>query len=271
MNLPILLTASVSTHGMKGALFSDNEREEMYLATLEFYLNTLPDNKQLIFAENSGWNLQEFKKRLICRVGEVTKRIEYISVDPLICDQNRGKGYNEILMMNEAIVKSKAIQKAGAFLKVTGRYPIYNIEYFLSSAETFISKGGQYYGDIKDHKVYDTLFPNNTKIWNGHAAYTVLFAVVLDFYHKYFHDSYQYCNDYTDDWIENVWFRILKPFREKKDNYVSLRFSREPICGGLQGSSVQTFVFSQSNNSIKTRILRFIGNCFRLLIPWFWF
>lgn len=271
MNLPILLTASVSTHGMKGALFSDNERETMYLATLEFYLNMLPENRQLVFAENSGWNLHNFKTKLIGHVGKNATRIEYISINPSICDQNRGKGYNEILMINEAIVNSKAIQNAGAFLKVTGRYPIYNLVYFLTAAEAYFNKGGKYYGDIKDHHVYDILFFNSQKKWNGHAAYTVLFAVTLDFYRQYFHDSYQHCNDYTNNWIENVWFSILKPFREKKDYSVSLRFSREPICGGLQGSSVQTFVFSQSNNSIKARILRFIGNSFRLLTPWFWF
>ena len=31
--LPVLMTASVDTHGMKGALFSAAEREKMYVGT----------------------------------------------------------------------------------------------------------------------------------------------------------------------------------------------------------------------------------------------
>ena len=37
IKLPILMTASVSTRGMAGADFSDEEREKMYLETLGFY------------------------------------------------------------------------------------------------------------------------------------------------------------------------------------------------------------------------------------------
>lgn len=62
-NLPVLLTASVSTRGMKGALFSDEEREQMYISTLAFYINKMQGVK-LIFAENSGWNLNVFKQKL---------------------------------------------------------------------------------------------------------------------------------------------------------------------------------------------------------------
>ena len=36
--LPLLMTASVSTKGMKGACFSDTEREQMYLNALSFYI-----------------------------------------------------------------------------------------------------------------------------------------------------------------------------------------------------------------------------------------
>lgn len=37
--LPILMTASVSTHGMKGACFSDEERYAMYLNSLTHYIS----------------------------------------------------------------------------------------------------------------------------------------------------------------------------------------------------------------------------------------
>lgn len=34
--IPLLMTASVSTRNMKGACFSDTEREKMYLETILF-------------------------------------------------------------------------------------------------------------------------------------------------------------------------------------------------------------------------------------------
>lgn len=269
--LPVLLTASVSTRGMKGADFTDAEREAMYLATLAHYLGALEGSVPLVFAENSGWDLGAFRGRLRERVGAAADRVEFIAVDPSIGDQSRGKGYNEILLMNDAVGRSSAIAAAGAFLKVTGRYPVYNLPDYLAAAGRHFAAGGAYYGDIKDHRVFDVLFPHNTKKWNGHAAYTVVFATTLGFYDRYLRDSWRDCNDYTDDWIENVWFRILKPFRGRRESGVVLRFAREPVCGGLQGSSAQTFAFSKSNTSFKARLARLVGNAIRLFTPWFWF
>lgn len=62
-NLPVLLTASISTHGMKGVCFTDEERENQYLTTLAFYLTHMPEH-QFVFAENSGWNLNSFRDKL---------------------------------------------------------------------------------------------------------------------------------------------------------------------------------------------------------------
>ena len=266
MGMPILMTASVSTRGMKGACFSDEEREKMYIESIKHYLKALPE-RRIVFAENSGWNLDALR----AKVGADDGRMEYISVDPGVCDNSRGKGYNEILLMNDAVARSEFIKSAGAFMKVTGRYPIYNLGRYLGAADKFFAKGGKYYGDIKDHKVFDWLFPGNTVKWNGHAAYTVLFATTVDFYREHLSETYSQCNDYTNDWIECVWFKVLKPFRGKKRCGVRLRLPVEPVCGGMQGSTAQTIAFSQSNESAKAKFARFVGNCIRVFTPWFWF
>jgi hypothetical protein len=39
--IPLLMTASVATRGMKGADFTDEEREKMYLSTIRFYIKEL--------------------------------------------------------------------------------------------------------------------------------------------------------------------------------------------------------------------------------------
>lgn len=258
------MTASVSTRGMKGAAFSDAARERMYLETLGHYLETLPADRPIVFAENSGWPLDTFKE-----VAE-GRRVEFVSVDPAICDQSRGKGYNEILMMNDAIARSAAIREAGAFMKVTGRYPIYNLPRLLKDAEAFLSGGGSFYGDMKDHKVFDVLFPHNTVKWNGHALGTAVFAATVDFYRRELSRSYEQCNDYTNDWIEVVWYRIMGKYRRMKNSGVRLRFPVEAAYGGWQGSDVKTLACSQNNDSVKARFSRLVGNGVRTFMPWFW-
>lgn len=269
-SLPILMTASVSTRGMRGADFSDAERERMYLQTLEFYLHEFCE-RAIVFAENSGWDLDAFKSKLPKDVTDL-ERVEFVSLDPKDFDVSMGKGYNELILINQAIERSASIRDVGAFMKVTGRYPIYNLGYYLQCAEHYLfDKGYDFYGDMKDHKVFDVLFPQNTKKWNGHAAYTVLYATTVDFYKKQLGPKYVECYDYNYNFVENVWFKVLKPYRGRKVSKVHLRFGREPVCGGLQGSSAQTIAFSKSNQSLKSRIVRFIGNCIRIFMPWFWF
>ena len=271
IKLPVLMTASVSTRGMAGADFSDEEREKMYFETVGFYEKELlakDKDRHIIFVENSGWDIDAFKVKM----GNLPEgQIEFISLDPNDFDVSKGKGYNELILINQAIERSKTLRDAGAFMKVTGRYPVYNLPDYLHEAEKFINAGGKFYGDIKDHKVYDFLFPHNTAKWNGHAAYTVLFATTVDFYKTKLGPLYSECNDYVGRWVECVWYDALKGYRGKKGCGVSLRFRREPICGGLQGSSAQTIAFSKSNQSLKSRIMRFIGNCIRIVMPWFWF
>lgn len=268
--LPILMTASVSTRGMKGADFSDEAREKMYLETLEFYLHEFP-GREIVFVENSGWDLDAFKARVNADAAALS-HVEFLSLNPDEFDVSKGKGYNESQMISKAIWWSPTIRVSGAFMKVTGRYPIYNLGYFLGQGERYLfGKGYHYYGDMKDHKVFDFLFPNNTQKWNGHAAYTVLFATTVDFYMTHLGHRYAECNDYNNNYIENVWYRVLKPYRDKLSAKVKLRFGREPICGGLQGSSAQTIGFSKDNQSLKARAARLVGNCIRWFMPWFWF
>lgn len=265
------MTASISTRGMVGADFTDAERENMYDGTLRYYLDEIVSkekDRKIVFAENSGWNLDKIKKTVPETFAE---NIEFVSLNPRDFDVSKGKGYNELLLINQALGRSKILHGAHAFMKVTGRYPIYNIRHFLKMADKFFSvRDNKYYGDIKDHMVYDVLFPNNTVKWNGHAAYTVLFAVAKDFYKQNLGPLYKDCNDYIGRWIECVWYDVLKRYRGLKNSGVSLRFKREPVCGGLQGSSAQTIAFSKDNQSVKSMVIRFAGNAIRAFMPWFW-
>ena len=207
MRLPILMTASVSTRGMKGACFSDEERENMYVEALAYYAATiLPKHSEqrIVFAENSGWNLKALAAKLKERYNDYdASKIEFVSLAPEHFDISRGKGFNEMLLISEAAEKSEFINKSGGFFKVTGRYPVYNLDYFVSKASRRIcQKGYDMYCDIKDHKLYDRLRLG----WNGHSFECRLFGITTDYWNKKFAEHYADCNDYEGKLMETVMF-----------------------------------------------------------------
>lgn len=209
--LPILMTASVSTRGMKGACFTDTEREEMYLGALTYYATQiLPihHEQRIVFAENSGWDLQALAKKLAERVeGCDLSRIEFVSLAPERFDITRGKGYNEMLLINETVQRSETIAAAGGFFKVTGRYPIYNLDYFVSLASNRVyERGYDMYCDVKDHKLYDWLRLG----WNGHSFDCRIFGTTTNFWNERFALHYADCNDYEGRLMEDVMFSNVK-------------------------------------------------------------
>lgn len=266
--IPILMTASISTRGMKNASFTDEEREKMYFETLQFYLDNivLKDNLnkiKIVFVENSGWDLQEFKLKFKLKS---LNNVEFISLDTKLFDITKGKGYNELLLINEALHKSEFIKKSGSFFKVTGRYPVFNLYYFLNQADNLINKKDKVlYIDLKDHKLYDYLKLG----WEGHSADVRIFAAKNEFYLKFIANRYKELNDFSGSLLEGLMFNIAKSIQGKGNEY--LRFKREPLFGGLEGSNVDAISFTKNQNSTKAKIKRFIGNFIRLFMPWFWF
>lgn len=211
MRLPILMTASVSTRGMKGACFTDAEREDMYVGALAYYAaSILPkySEQRLVFAENSGWDLDALALKLKEKLnGYDENRIEFIALQPEDFDISRGKGYNEMLLISKAAEQSKFISKSRGFFKVTGRYPVYNLDYFVSTASKRIyEKGYDMYCDIKDHKLYDWLRLG----WNGHSFECRLFGITTAYWNKQFAKHYTDCNDYKGQLMEGVMFTTVK-------------------------------------------------------------
>lgn len=204
--LPVLMTASICTRGMKGACFTDKEREAMYVNSLSYYIVNLLNGTelQIVFAENSGWNLEALKAQL---PPYDPTQIEFISIPMELFDISKGKGYNELLLINETLKYSRFIQANGAFFKVTGRYPIYNLAYFLKCASQQIySNKVSLYADIKDHSLYDWLRLG----WCGHVFECRLFGVDNYYYLNNIAPLYAQCNDYAGALLENILFNYVK-------------------------------------------------------------
>ncbi len=280
--LPILLTASISTRGMVGACFTDEERYGMYLMTLhhyisEFFIKTKDriNTVKLVFAENSGWDLTQLKNELAdaYSLEMVEKNIEFISLAPELFDISYGKGYNELLMINLAVESSLFIKNSGAFFKVTGRYPIYNLEYFHKTALNAFNRHFNFYCDVKDHNLYRLLGLN----WNSHSFEARLWAAKTDFYKRVVAPEYVNCFDYDGRFVESVLFDKLNKLTNKfkllntsdiiGGGRIIVRFRREPSFGGIEGSNSSSLSFSKDQQSFKGQIKRFIGNLFRIFLP----
>ncbi len=274
-SLPILMTASVSTRGMEGACFSDHERYNMYLNTLIAYLSDgyAISGSNLVFVDNSGWDLNSFYTDLKENFSEETlkSRVEFISLSPDLFDISKGKGYNELLMINLAIDKSVFINEAGAFFKVTGRYPILNLSRFVSAAHKAFEDGYSFYCDIKSHNLYRMLGLN----WNSHTFEARLWGSKVDFYKKNISEQYVNCYDYDGRFVENVLYnelsRLSNDFKQSKEAGMMIRFDREARFGGIEGSTSSAASFSKDQQSFKSRVKIMIGNFFRIFTPWFKF
>ena len=259
--LPVLMTASVDTRGMKSGMFTAAEREKMYVETVRFYLDTIcrDPRQKIVFCDNSGWDLTSLRTK----VGRPSDAVEWLSLDPNDFDISRGKGYNEMILMSQAVERSKFIREAGAFFKVTGRYPVYNLGYLVKRASKAIFADGiKWYCDIKDHPIYDWLRLG----WNGHDADARLFAVTNDYYREHLAPLTEQNDEYGGLSIEQIFFRAAKA-ADPKD--VIDRFPREPHFGGQAGHrNSGAWTWSENHDCPIERTKQFVGNCIRIFIPW---
>lgn len=157
MKLAIILTATIEV-AVKGGIFSSDERFKMYYSTLEYYSTVIGKNYPVIFVENSNADLsmivERFKDSLDLTIYQF--RPDGCEYDEF--DSNKGKGYNEYLMIKKAcerISTDSHLKDITHFLKITGRYSMLNIRKIISEIyRRGMSKGICYMGDIKDTCVY---------------------------------------------------------------------------------------------------------------------
>ncbi len=265
--IPVLLTASVDTRGMSGAKFAAQEREKMYVDTLNYYIDDLGKRGgtfELVFAENSGWN----RDSILTKLHESENvSLEYLSIDYRLFDQSKGKGYNEMLLLDIASKESKKIQANGAFFKLTGRFPILNLYSLMKEVEKRGGNNMRFYGDCKDHNVYQILhIPVN-----GHAGECRYFAVSLEFWDEYFRGQYVNLDDYNGPLMEDFLLKIMR--LTKKDSGVTCRFRTQAAFSGSGGHSLgdgMIFFSSTDNDSALMKFKRELRQIVRWCIPCWW-
>lgn len=258
------MTASVNSYGMIGANYSPGEREEMYLNALFFYANELlifPDYR-IIFAENSGWDLQYIKRNL---PASALDKIEFISLDPSQFNVNMGKSFNEVQLIHHAIHESMFLKETPAFLKVTGRYPIFNIRYFIDeSSSILLNNSKDLYVDLKSHSLFEKL----NLPWASKMADVRIFGCSNTLFEDYLFPDVNLLNDEDGYYFEGLMYNFA--ISQRSNPQVVLRFKKEPHFGGFEGSKINSFVFSEKQNSFKGMLKRHFGNITRRFIPSLW-
>lgn len=264
MKLVILLTATIKVQ-IKGGNFTSQERCKMYSDTLRYYSKEIGKKYPIVFVENSDYNLQELRGTF-----DNSLDIEFLQLKPgtdIPFDSEKGKGYNEYLMIKEAVYRSVKLAGATHFLKITGRYPMLNINSIIQEIEHF-SKTKYFMCDIKDTCLYEMIGSSN----EGHWGDSRFWATNKDFYKKNIADCYKWMDDrvrgrYAEDYIFNL------SQEHRKDSNYNFRFKHQVRFDGFSGSvsNISNAHGNLNYNSTSSKIRYVIRSILRRLFPIIWF
>lgn len=269
--IPILLTATVNPQGMVGANFDPSERAEMYVDALKFYLDK---GLKVVFAENSSsvglisrilcerFGLCPDEDSLFCCGGN----LELLDVSGDEYRQDKGKGYNEVILLHKAVVSSSLIAEAKCFFKITGRLKVLNIEKLLHECENRTSKGLVLLADCKDHKLYEWL---HMPI-NGHAGECRYWFASAEFFEKNIAPRYAELNDYGENMFlaEDLMLDVCRRFRGTTGCYD--RFRTQARISGRGGHNLGkgwSFFYSTDNDSFALKSKCAIRQILRWILP----
>lgn len=263
MQLGILLTSTI-TPNVKGGNFSANERLEMYRSTLKYYSDTIGKKYPILLVENSGYNLEiiqkEFSECLLLETIGFTPPTMASIINKDSFDNSKGKGYNEFLMIKKGLEQSKSLRQCTHFLKITGRYPMLNINDMVKEIERY-GHNLLFMADIKDTALYDTLRIKK----DGHWGDSRFFVANTKYYRENMSDSYLWMDDniygrFAEDYIFNFYQE------HKNEPAFSFRFKHQVRFGGRSGAKG----YNEEYDSAKKRLTNVIHGILRFAFPWLW-
>lgn len=177
-------------------------------------------------------------------------------------DNSKGKGYNEYLMIKLALERSEILRTCTHFLKLTGRYPMLNIQEMMGEMERR-GKDKLMMFDVKEFKLYEKLRGTSYGSRWGDSRF---FLMSVDFYRKYLMNCYQEMDEsifgkYAEDYI----YQLSVKYR--KDKSCSFRFRHQVQFGGQGGAACFHEDYASFKNQAKNKLRRIL----RVLFPNIWF
>ena len=121
----LILTATVRVEaGMQfTARMNTDERLADYLKAFALWM-AQTHVRSVLFIENSGYDLQIFRS---IAQEHPNKHVEFVSFICQPFDGSLGKGYGEMIILQEALRRSTLLRACSHFVKVSGRYFIHNL------------------------------------------------------------------------------------------------------------------------------------------------
>lgn len=254
--IPLLLTATVDPQGMKGAAFCPEERLAQYVEALRFYRKALPSHP-IVMGENSGYASS------LAKIFSEDDRMEIVDASAAPYCQEKGKGYNEVLLLHETIGRSRMIATADCFFKVTGRLKVLNIGRLLAECD-----GQTFRADCKDHEVYRWL---HMPI-NGHVGECRYWYAQVPFFERHMAPRYQELNDYSEPpfLAEDLMLDVCRQSRGLAG--CRDRFRTQARISGKGGHDLgkgASFFYSTDNDSLALRFKCGLRQLIRWFLP-FW-
>lgn len=105
-------------------LQNPTQRKQQYIDSIKFYLENT--HVPVLFVENSGVDLSSDFTSYI-----TSNRLEILTFEGNDYDKSLGKGYGEMLIIKYAVTNSTLLSKSDFLIKITGRYQVTNINYYL--------------------------------------------------------------------------------------------------------------------------------------------
>lgn len=264
MKLAILLTATVKVQAM-GGNFTVAERAKMYHETLKYYAQKIGKKYPIIFLENSDYNLTEFRRQFDSLLD--IEWIQFSPFDSIPFLPQKGKGYNEYLMIKEGILQSEKIKSCTHFLKITGRYSMLNILKIIKEIERR-ANDKVFLGDVKDTNIYKMMGLTN----EGHWGDSRFWVANVDFYKKNMADCYLSMDDSRYGcWAEHYFLNLSRKYR--CDKKFIFRFHHQVQFDGVSGTTTSELLAKGKNrqNTMFNRIKNQIRYMLRFLFPMVWF
>lgn len=270
MKIALLLTSTVRPQ-VTGSNFSVEERMEMYHSTLQYYAKEIGRKYPIVLVENSDVDLSpwkhEFKDSLQLEILQFTPpqlqhNQEETTLEDYGFDNSKGKGYNEYLMIKLALERSEILRTCTHFLKLTGRYPMLNIQEMMGEMERR-GKDKLMMFDVKEFKLYEKLRGTSYGSRWGDSRF---FLMSVDFYRKYLMNCYQEMDEsifgkYAEDYI----YQLSVKYR--KDKSCSFRFRHQVQFGGQGGAACFHEDYASFKNQAKNKLRRIL----RVLFQNIWF
>jgi hypothetical protein len=253
-DVTLLMTATIDPKGMPSAatMPDPDQRQSDYAKALSYYLHDHTAIRRIVFAENSGWPLDNLKK--VASDQATGQEVEFLSFALNDFPREWGKSYGEMLLMDHAFAESRLIAQSRYVAKVTGRIIVQNVTAMLHRAPDSFD----FYADLRDHPLYEWV----GSLCSGHHGESRFFLLTPEFYNARFKGKYLLLKENEGILLETLIYQTVKQLMP--GGRVIGRFRNEPQYRGIAGHHGKNY------SSARERAKQFVRSSSRRVLPWLW-